>query len=201
MAWIQTGLCALSAVALTGCSLLRPIAVDSHAAAVDNTRIGATTVVLDQRARDADGMRIARYTTAGAPPVAQAQDPMSVIARISYPRQTIRSVGDAVHHTLLRTGWRLDEGALTDEARQVLTLPLPDSQRVLGPYQVREILQVLLGNSWVWCEDPVRRTTSFMLKDGEGGSCRTRGAYDAVGAVPQAVQVPAVDIVEAGGEQ
>ncbi|MBR5950719.1 MAG: hypothetical protein IKZ87_04720 [Actinomycetaceae bacterium] len=158
-------------------------------------------VAVEQRARDANGMRIARYTTAGAPPVAQAQDPLAVIARISYPRQTIRSVGEAVHHTLLRTGWRLNEAVLADDARQVLALPLPDSQRVLGPYQVREILQVLLGNSWVWCEDPVRRTTTFMLKDGEGGSCQARSTFDTVGALPQAVQAPAVDVVEIGGEQ
>ena len=206
MAWKQTTGIVLTAITLAGCSTLRP-AESGQAAAPQ----AAETVVVsvpptrpaDERARNADGMRIARYTTAGAPPVAQAQDPMGIIARISYPRQTIRSVGDAVHHTLLRTGWRLDEGALADDARQVLALPLPDSQRTLGPYQVREILQVLLGGSWLWCEDPVRRTTMFMLKDGEGGSCQRaqNNTLDAVGAVPQAVQVPAVDVVDAGGEE
>ncbi len=192
--WTQTTGIALAALTLAGCSILRPAAsgpaTEARAAAAPE--------------RDANGMRIARYTTAGAPPVAQAQDPMSVIARISYPRQTIRNVGDAVHHTLLRTGWRLNESTLTGEARDVLVMPLPDSQRVVGPYEVRTILHVLLGNSWVWCEDPVRRTVTFMLRDGAGATCPTGATFSdstaAAPAVPMAVQLPQVEEILNEGE-
>ena len=124
--------------------------------------------------------------------------------RISYPRQTIRNVGDAVHHTLLRTGWRLNESTLTGEARDVLVMPLPDSQRVVGPYEVRTILHVLLGNSWVWCEDPVRRTVTFMLRDGAGATCPTGATFSdstaAAPAVPMAVQLPQVEEILNEGE-
>ena len=155
--------------------------------------------------RDGDGMRIARYTTAKAAPVMQASEPMAVMARISFPRQTVRTVGDAVHHTLLRTGWKLDENTLTSEARGVLVLPLPDSHRVLGPYEVRTILQVLLGRSWAWCEDPVRRTVTFKLKDGEGATCPAGASFNdstaAAPAIPFAVQDRVVTEIEGQGNE
>ena len=149
---------------------------------------------VDLDGRDGGGMRVARYTTAQAVPAAQASEPLAVMARIHFPRETVFTVGDAVRHTLLRTGWRLDEITLASDARNVLSLPLPDSQRTLGPYTVRTILQVLLGGSWVWCEDPVRRTVTFALREGEGAACpvATKASPDmaAIPATSFAVQVP-----------
>lgn len=111
----------------------------------------------------ADGqMQVGRYTTAQAVPVAQASDPLSVYVRLAYPRQIVRTVGDAIEHTLVRTGWRLaDRATLSTDAARFLQLPLPESQRTLGPYPVRTLLGVLLGDTWRWQEDPVQRVLWF----------------------------------------
>lgn len=200
-------MCALAA-ALSGCSVLAARTSDPVAVTTLDMQTSASVRVMEGSSldgRDGDGMRIARYTTAKAAPVMQASEPMAVMARISFPRQTVRSVGDAVHHTLLRTGWTLDENTLTSDARAVLTLPLPDSHRVLGPYEVRTILQVLLGRSWAWCEDPVRRTVTFTLKDGEGATCPTGASFNdstaAATAVPFAVQDKVVTEIEGQGNE
>ena len=108
--------------------------------------------------------RVGRYTAVLAEPAAAVSDPLGVYVRISYPRQTVRTVGDAIEHTLLRTGWRLaDRGTFEQAAAHYMTLPLPESQRVLGPYPVRTVLRVLADGSWQWHEDPVRRLTWFTL--------------------------------------
>lgn len=115
------------------------------------------------RMGDDGQMQVGRYTTTQAAPAAQASDPLSVYVRLSYPRQIVRTVGDAIDHTLVRTGWRLvDRTTLSPEAARFLQLPLPESQRTLGPYSVRTLLGVLLGDSWRWQEDPVQRQVWFI---------------------------------------
>lgn len=107
-------------------------------------------------------MRVGRYTTVQALPAAQAADPLATYVRITYPRQTVRTVGDALRHTLLRTGWQLSsETALSADASRLMTLPLPESQRTLGPYTVRTVLEVLTGPSWRWHEDAMQRVVWF----------------------------------------
>lgn len=147
MAWFQTGISALLAA--------------SAAAAMAQEAASAGGSI------DGDQMQVGRYTTVRAKPAEEASQPLLVMARIHFPRQTVRTVGEAVRHTLLRTGWQLASGGLSPDARRVLDLPLPESQRVLGPYRVRTILDVLLGSSWQWHEDPVRRTVWFTLTQGQ----------------------------------
>src|SRR5690606_15968085 len=85
-------------------------------------------------------------------------------AQLSYPRQAVESVGAALNYTLMRTGYRLVENdALTPSARAFLQLPLPESQRRMGPYQVRTILATLLGPAWALHIDPVTRQVWFSL--------------------------------------
>ena len=38
-----------------------------------------------------------------------------------------------------------------------MRLPLPESQRTVGTFRVRDVLQVLVGSTWAWQEDPVQR--------------------------------------------
>ena len=113
---------------------------------------------------DGQQMQLARYTTTLAKPSDEVADSLAVFIQINYPRQTVRSVGDAVRYTLERTGWRMvDTSALTPEAARFLTFTLPESQRSLGPYRARDVLQVLLGNTWVWHEDRVQRVVWFTV--------------------------------------
>ena len=110
-------------------------------------------------------LQLGRYSTAVAAPAAQVAQPLEALVRLSYPRQTVHTVGDALEHTLARSGWRLvSASALEPQAAHLLTLPLPDSQRTLGPYTVRTVLEVLTGTPWQWHEDAVQRLAWFTLR-------------------------------------
>lgn len=107
---------------------------------------------------------LGRYTTQSADPPSEASEPLDVVAQISFPRAQVQTIGDAVRHTLLRTGYTLlDRSGMSAEAGEFLTLPLPESQREIGPYRVKAILDVLLGSTWQWQRDPVRRRLWFTV--------------------------------------
>jgi type IV pili sensor histidine kinase/response regulator len=111
-----------------------------------------------------DQVQVGRYTTQSAQPAAELAEPLSVYAQLNFPRQTVATVGQALDYTLIRTGYRMvDPEALSDHARSFLNLPLPESQRRMGPYSVRTLLQVLLGNAWTLRSDPISRQVWFEL--------------------------------------
>lgn len=115
-------------------------------------------------AADTSAMQVGRYSSARAIPATLAARPLDVDVRLSYPPQTVQTVGDAIRHTIERTGWSFpDPASLQPEAARLLTLPLPASQRTLGPYPVATVLQILTGDVWQWHRDPVQRVTWFDL--------------------------------------
>jgi type IV pili sensor histidine kinase/response regulator len=123
------------------------------------------------RTLDDGQMQVGRYTTMAADLPEVAARPLDVYAQLNFPRQVVQTVGDAIRYTLMRTGWRLvDQGALQPQAARLLDLPLPESQRTVGPYRVRTVLQVLTGQSWTWHEDQVQRQVWFSTDAGEIGS-------------------------------
>ncbi|MCK0513215.1 hypothetical protein [Aromatoleum buckelii] len=110
-----------------------------------------------------DHVRLARYTDAEPVPAAAVVDPLTVVATVHFPREQVRTVGDAVDYLLLRTGYRV--ASADPAATTLLALPLPESHRVLGPYPARAILQVLLGNAYDVKASPVDRTLAIALRD------------------------------------
>lgn len=109
-------------------------------------------------------LMLGRYTTAEAEPAKSMFEPLDLVAQITFPREHIVNVGDAVEHTLLRTGYALVErSALSPDAARFLQLPLPEAQRVLGPFSVQAILDVLVGPAWNWHRDNVNRKVWFTL--------------------------------------
>ncbi|GKS92653.1 hypothetical protein [Acidovorax sp. SUPP2539] len=133
-------------------------------------------------------VRTGRYSTQQAVPVASASDPLAVFATITFPRQQVRTVGDAVRHTLLRTGWQMvDVAALSPEAARFLMLPLPESQRVLGPYRVQDILDLLLGTTWQWHHDPVQRRLWFTVTPAYAQLTQASTTAASVGAITKPV--------------
>lgn len=109
-------------------------------------------------------LQVGRYTTQSAQPPAELSDPLSVYAQLNFPRQAVATVGQALDYTLMRTGYRLvDIEALGDRARRFLSLPLPESQRRVGPYSVKTILEILLGSAWTLKTDPISRQVWFEL--------------------------------------
>ena len=107
-------------------------------------------------------VRLARYTTGSSVPDAAQVDPLEAVVQVSFPRASVATVGDAVNYLLLRSGYRLaaQQRANTPESA-VLSMPLPEVHRQLGPYSVRTALSVLLGTPFVLSVDPMQRQVSY----------------------------------------
>jgi type IV pili sensor histidine kinase/response regulator len=109
-------------------------------------------------------VQVGRYTTQGTVPPPELVNPLAVYAQLNFPRQTVQTVGQALDYALMRTGYRLvDPTALSEQARRFLGLPLPESQRQLGPFPVDAILTTLLGTAWHLLQDPITRQVWFEL--------------------------------------
>jgi len=135
----------------TACLLLTIVAGAAHS----TTLVEGNTRVL-----------MGRYTTAEAEPTKALYEPLELIAQITFPREHVVTIGDAVNHTLLRTGYTLvPPQSLPAQASGFLNLPLPEAQRTLGPYSEQDMLDVLVGSAWKWHRDNVRRVVWFTLAD------------------------------------
>lgn len=124
---------------------------------------------------------LGRYSTASSEPPSDLVEPIETVISLNFPRQTVRSIREAVDYTLMRSGYRLDENSLNDAARQFLELPLPESQRQVGPYPVSAVLTVLMGSAWRAEVNRADRTVSIALKPG----------YAMAAAKPAAAPAPA----------
>lgn len=109
---------------------------------------------------------LGRYTTSQAEPTKALFEPLELVAQISFPRGHVTTIGEAIDHTLMRTGYTLVQAqSLPPQAAGFLSLPLPEAQRTLGPFPVQDILNVLVGSAWTWQKDNVRRKVWFTLAD------------------------------------
>ena len=108
-------------------------------------------------------LRLARYTTAAALPDPALTAPLALLAQVSFPRDAVATVGDALAYLLLRTGYRLGE---TDAAAgALLALPLPEAHRQLGPYSVRAIAAVLVGAAYELQISEIDRRLNVVLAE------------------------------------
>jgi conjugative transfer region protein (TIGR03748 family) len=113
-------------------------------------------------AQQSTDIRLSRYTTASAVPDVAQVDPLEAVVQVSFPRAGVATVGDAVNYLLLRTGYRLAAQREADApASAVLSMPLPEVHRQLGPYSVRTALSVLLGTPFALYVDPMQRLVSY----------------------------------------
>lgn len=109
-------------------------------------------------------LQLGRYTTAEAQPQPHLNEPLALVAQLTFPREQVTTVGEAIEYTLLRTGYALvDSQSLTSDARRFLGLPLPEAQRTLGPFSVQDVLNVLVGTAWRWHTDHITRRVWFTL--------------------------------------
>lgn len=110
----------------------------------------------------ADEQRLARYTTTSVTPDPEAANPLAVVATVRFPRERVRTVGEAVDYLLHRTGYRLDS---TDSAaRELLSHPLPEAHRELGPFRAQAILELLVGMPYQVVISHVQRTVAIGLR-------------------------------------
>ena len=101
-----------------------------------------------------DAVTVGRYTTIDS--ISEAEvDPLAVVAQLRFPRDVVGTVGEALGYLLQRTGYAV---RATDEySNRLFELPLPDSQRQLGPARVTSLAQAIAGNSYRLCIDRFAR--------------------------------------------
>ncbi|CAN7764260.1 hypothetical protein LJR039_007230 [Pseudorhodoferax sp. LjRoot39] len=117
-------------------------------------------LLAQQQQGGADTLVLGRYTSAQAQPPEDLAEPLAVVVSMTFPRSTVTTVGDALRHALMRSGYRL---AMEQPgvAAEFLALPLPESQRQLGAYRLMAVLETLTGPAWDWHSDRYRRTVWF----------------------------------------
>ena len=105
-----------------------------------------------------DPVSIARYAYL-MPGSSHAQrHPLQVtLTQIRFP-QEIGTVGDALNHLLVRSGYRLDEQRSHWAKTILMPQPLPEVHRNIGPIHLAEALAVLAGNAWTLKVNPLYRT-------------------------------------------
>jgi len=113
-----------------------------------------------------DPLRVGRYWVVAPVPTEAQRDPLRAIVRIAFP-QSVTRIGEALDYLLARSGWRFAGGASADPTLPgLLAMPLPESQRRLGPVSLLDAVNVLCGSSYDSVVDPVHRLVSCELKPG-----------------------------------
>jgi len=150
----------LTLLLLTGCAHQLPIksSPESDPIHSDQTESTPTSDPLEQ------SVQIGRYTVVSATPTAAQDNILSVIVIINFPAP-IQTVGDAIHHLLQPSGYSLARfDAQGPEVIQLLSLPLPDVHRTLGPMTLQDALLTLASPAFRLSTDPVHRLIAYDLK-------------------------------------
>ncbi len=96
-------------------------------------------------------LRTDRYTLLRTGARAEQRAPLKTPVHIRFAEQEVRTVGEAIEALLQGSGYRIayrsEENCLLLHGL-LLSRPLPDSLRELGPVSVREGLRTLAGKAW-----------------------------------------------------
>ena len=112
-----------------------------------------------------DLVRVSRYAVLEPVATMEQADVLSVVISLDFPDQ-VTTVGGAIEHLLLRSGYRMADPWASDPALPTLwRLPLPLVHRHLGPIRIDNALSTLAGPAWDLVVDPVNRLISFDLQD------------------------------------
>ncbi len=158
----------LSLLLLTGCvqQPTKPSSLSDQTIAHPHSNVStrnqeiqsAITQTFDQMAQ------IGRYSVVSATPTVAQENILTVMITVTMPKP-IQTVGDAIHHLLKPSGYRLARfDAQGPEVIQLLNLPLPDVHRKLGPMPLQEALLTLASPAFRLYTDPVHRLIAYDLK-------------------------------------
>ena len=107
-------------------------------------------------------VRYGRYTLVGLAPASAQQDLLLQVVDVSIPDTRSATVGDALHHVLLRSGYQL---CPVGDITALNSLPLPASHYRLGPMLLRDALLTLAGPAWdLKVDDGARRIWGKRIK-------------------------------------
>lgn len=109
--------------------------------------------------------QVNRYATVENKPSKAQINPLLSVQQVHFP-QNINTVGEALNHWLLYSGFSLVETkAMPVALQEVLSQPLPQVDRNLGPLTVSDGLEVLAGKEvFSLVADPLHRKVSFKLR-------------------------------------
>ena len=102
--------------------------------------------------------RYGRYTLVELVPEPAQRDLLQQAVEVSVPPMLDASVGDAMRHVLLRSGYRLCDAP---EAAALYALLLPAAHLRLGPLMLRDALLTLAGPAWELSVDDLTRQVCF----------------------------------------
>nr|WP_231364043.1 hypothetical protein [Thioalkalivibrio sp. ALMg11] len=123
----------------------------------------------------ASDIQVGRYLTATDAPAPEQEQPLQVTVQIDFPSD-VRHVGSALTYLLTHSGYRLEDPAEADPAMRVLlTRPLPEVHRELGPLSLENALTTLAGPTWRLVVDPAMREISYEPRAPYAEAARARG--------------------------
>ena len=134
------------------------------------TMCSISTVVMAQNkpsdineANRVEALQTGRYSyIKNIPPVDQL-NPLKVVIKTKIP-QSVDTVGETVKFLLARSGYVLaDESIMSAEAKSLLSLPLPQVHRKIGPMTLDRALHTLSGSAFELIVDPVHRKITYEL--------------------------------------
>jgi type IV pili sensor histidine kinase/response regulator len=96
-------------------------------------------------------------------PQAAQQNLLLQVVDVSLPANMHATVGDALRHLLLHSGYSLCYGSAAVAA--LYDLPLPAAHRQLGPLSLHDALLTLAGPAWDLQVDDVARHVCFVRAD------------------------------------
>ena len=118
-------------------------------------------LVYSQMIPDQD-VQVGRYSTVPAEPSPEQTNLLSAMVTMDFAEGQVNTVGQAVHHLLQQSGYRLAKSYASDPAVQILlTRPMPQVQRHLGPCPLEDALTTLAGPVYRLVVDPLHRLISF----------------------------------------
>lgn len=148
----------LAIISLSGCA---PVFLSQQ----DTKMPRRTPVMHHEKPAHKNITQVGRFETISNSATFAQKDPLSAIAQYKFGTR-VKTVGQALWQVLQDTGYSLAPmNQLPTAAREVLTKPLPVTQRELGPISVRNALRTLMGdNVFSLVVNPVQRRVTFTLK-------------------------------------
>ena len=137
---------------LQGCT---PLPLTPESALSDTPSVRSPAPVPEE---DLLVVRQGRYTLVEQGPELAQRNLMRQVVDVSIPAGADRTVGEALHYVLIRSGFSLCE---TQEAARLYALPLPAAHLQLGPLPLRDALQTLAGPAWTLQVDSLARRVWF----------------------------------------
>jgi type IV pili sensor histidine kinase/response regulator len=145
-------------VLVTGCAATREANIPTAHDAPPEPGAFARTIAVAPEPGLIPVARYGRYTLVEMVPEPAQRDLLRQVIEISIPSTLDASVGDALRHVLLRTGYRLCE---VPDAASLFALPLPAAHLRLGPLPLRDALLALAGPAWELSVDDAARAVCF----------------------------------------